>query len=82
MTELTVYRDEISQSAAIAQTSSGLSISAGNRRYCRLYIYWKNAKKINGKKSRLIKKEKEIVLIMPCIFFLVRQLPYLGNTYP
>ena len=50
MTELTVYRDEISQSAAIAQTSSGLSISAGNRRYCRLYIIGKMQKKLTVKK--------------------------------
>ena len=27
-------------------------------------------------------KEKEIVLIMPYMFFLRKNLPYLGNTYP
>ena len=37
----------------------------------------------NGRsKSCLMKKDKEIVLIMPCMFFLVKHLPYLGNTYP
>ena len=37
----------------------------------------------NGRlKSCKIEKEKEIVLIMPCMFFFVKHLPYLGNTYP
>ena len=44
--------------------------------------FWKNAKKMGAQKRGSKEKEKEIVLIMPYMFFLRKNLPYLGNTYP
>ena len=44
--------------------------------------YWREAKKMDNNKSCKIEKEKEMVLIMICMFFFVKHLPCLGNTYP
>ena len=44
--------------------------------------YWKEAKKIDNLKSCKIEKGKEIVSIMIYMFFLMKHLIYLGNTFP